>query len=319
MMMGTLLACNPVASDLHVNILYPLGGKGDRTFSDAAYEGLVRASLEVDFTKTEAMPDTNEEAQEIFNSWISKPMAGLELIIIIGETYSFLIDEPDCDFNGRFVVFLDLTLPECDDLKSISYNTYGASFLAGVAAMELSQIKKASVIEGMAIETVQEFTMGFTAGVEYSGGEIIEVAVLSDNESGFNSSVKANEIARQMYEEADVILPVAGASGVGVIEAAKESEGRYAFGVDMDQSYLGKKVIIGSIIKRLDETVYTVITDLSLGKFRQIVSNQGMADEATGFLVNDHFDDLVTDAVEAAYEDALAAEKVHEDEVHDTL
>ncbi len=304
-----ILSCQPEPqSDIHVNILYPVGGKGDRSFADSAYKGLVRASLEVDFTKTEAAPETLEEARNFFNGWISEPVKGKELIIIIGQTYSFMLEEAECGFNGRHVLFLDMNLPECNDLQSVNYETFAPSFLAGVAAMAVSSSKKAAVMEGMAIETVNQFTRGFIAGVEYAGGNVTEVVVLSDNETGFDNIDKAKREADRLFQNCDVIFPVAGASGAGVIEAAKD-KGGYAIGVDTDQRDMGIMVVIGSVIKCLGQTVYDVICDLSKGVFEEGRIKTGLEERGTDFIINDFFRDKVLDPLNEAYEPALEAEK----------
>lgn len=304
------LSCQPSPSaDMHVYVLYPVGGKGDRSFADAAYEGLVRASLKADFTKTEAEPGSVEQAREIFNEWISVPAKAKELIILIGQTYDVIVEQAGCDFNGRQVLFLDMNLGECPDLQSVNYETFAPSFLAGVAAMALSATGKAAVVEGMAIETVNRFTRGFTAGVEYGGGEVIEVAVLSDNETGFDHVERAKQEAERLFQRCDVIFPVAGASSAGVIEAAKTVPGRYVVGVDTDQSYMGKKVVIGSVVKYLGQTVYDVVTKFSEGVFEQGRVSTGLEDGGTDFLVNDLFAGQVCEPVTRAYPAALEAEK----------
>jgi len=173
--------------------------------------------------------------------------------------------------------------------------------------MQVSQKHSASVIGGMSIPTVDEFVRGFLAGVEYAGGTVTAVEYLSETEEGFTDPEKADEVATRLYESADVIFPVAGGSGQGVFAAAKKAEGRYVIGVDSDQSWMGRGIVIGSVVKRLDSSVVEAVHEVDSGKFLPGTHILGMAEGSVDFLVNAVFADRVGDAVEGARASAMAA------------
>jgi basic membrane protein A len=68
-----------------------------------------------------------------------------------------------------------------------------------------------------------------------------------------------------MYGEgADIVYHAAGGTGVGVFRAAQE-EGRYAIGVDSDQSRSApeyKDVILASMVKHVDTAVYNSVSNI---------------------------------------------------------
>jgi len=292
---------------LQVNVMYPFAGLGDRSFADMVYAGIVQAGTEVDLTEEQGVPSDVDNAKQIFKAWTATPAKSPDLIILVGFNYAQLVAESLCDFGGSDVVLLDSSVSECPHLAYYVYRTFSPSFLAGVASMQVSQRHTAAVIGGMSAATVNEFVRGFQAGVEYAGGTITAVEYLSDTEAGFSDPDKAAEVANRLYESADVIFPVAGGSGQGVFTVAGEAEGRYVIGVDSDQSWINRGVVIGSVVKGLDASVVESVLAVDSQKFVAGGHVLGMAEGGTDFLINDVFADRVQDAVEGARESALTA------------
>jgi basic membrane protein A and related proteins len=303
---------NKSDSPLRVYLMLPFAGLGDRSFADSAYEGLLRAELDMSiYKKAFKAWNTDEAREELFNL-IDSPKVGQEMIIAVGYDYTSLLEEANCEYGGRPIVFLDSSVEDCASLKSIVYSTFAPSFLAGVAAMEISQMKAAGAIGGMDIPPVNTFIRGFQAGVEYAGGRYIGTEYVSDEVSGFWSPSTAQTIAETMYLQADVVFPVAGGSNSGAFEAAKAGEGRYSLGVDSDQSYLGKGIIIGSVVKRLDLSVYQAIQEVAQGNFEPGTFNVGLEEQQTEFMVNEVFEELVRQAIENAREAAMQSAEADE-------
>ncbi len=301
-----LLGCGqPDAATLRVDVIFATGGVGDRSYCDDVYAGVVRAGLDTDFYLTTKSPGSRAEATSLFSSWTGTPAAGPELMF----TMAILPRIPgQCDFGGRHVVLLDGSDGPCPGLKTVSFRSFAPSFLAGVAAVAVSPRKKASVIGGMDITIVNEFVRGFAAGVAHAGGTVVEIKYLSTKQDGFANPEAARTIAEGMYAEADVVFPVAGGSGMGVFEAAKEGKGRYAFGMDVDQSWLGRGVIVGSVVRRLDLSVTQAVHDEAAGAFSEGPGSLGLSEGATDLVLNDVFADKVAPLVAAARNDAVAEE-----------
>jgi basic membrane protein A len=298
--------------DVRVKVLYPMGGgKGDRSFADSVFTGVMNARLQFDFFVDEAEPKALPEAEKVFSDWIAQPAVERELIVVVGENYRDMVAERTCDYGGRFVLHLDVRQPPCAFLRSISYRTFTPSFLAGVAAMELSTTKKAAAIGGMDLDTVNEFIRGFQQGVEHAGGQMTAIQYIGDTPKAFDSPDTAKTMALKLFGEVDAILPVAGGSSLGIIDAAKEApEGQrwYAFGVDEDMSYRGIDVVVGSIIKRLDRTVTRVLLDTANGEFKPGDHVARMEQGGTEFFVNPTFIDRVQQVVDQSRQAAFAAD-----------
>lgn len=305
---AVLSACGTESGpELQLYVMYPAEGLGDRSFADAVYAGVVEAGLAVEFTASAASPDDATAAADTFRGWTATPAAGTELIITVGFTYADTVNAAQCAFGDRFVLHLDSALRACPRLRSVTYRTFAPAFLAGVAAMTVSSRHQAAVVGGMDVETVNEFIRGFAAGVSAAGGELLPVQYLSDDVDGFWNATKAHDVAVELYADADVVFPVAGGSGAGVFEAAREAAGRFVIGVDGDQSWMGRGIVIGSVVKKLDATVMQTIKDVASGEFSAGADSLGLEEGGVDFVINDVFAASVSAAVDAARAAALAA------------
>ena len=302
---------------LDVKVLTTIGqGVGDLAFVDEVVKGVTLARLQTDIYIDIFEPQTAEEAYSQFTEWLTTEQLLKDVLIVtVGAQYIELVENKNCKFSGRLVLHLDQNLPPCEGLRSASFRTYATSFLAGVAAMEVSERKTASAIGGMEITPVIEFIKGFEAGVAYAGGTFTEEEYLALDFSGFNNPKLAKETANLLYKEVDVIIPVAGGSAIGVIEAADQTHqdqdpenDRYVIGVDADQSFHAIYAVIGSVTKNLKRVTSDTIIDASQRKFTAEVINIGLAEGGSGFQVNSLFADQVNQAVTDAHDDAVAAE-----------
>jgi len=318
-MIGTLILLSACAVEspprVEVKVLSTIGaGVGDLAFVDEVVKGVALAKLQADFFLEFAEPQTFEEADALFHAFLQEQQRhDSVLIITVGAEYINLVESRNCDFAGRYVLHLDQNLTPCPDLKSASFRTYASSFLAGVAAVAMSARGRVAALGGMKIPPVDEFLDGYTAGVAYAGGELTAVEYLAEDFSGFSDPALAAETARRLWQEADVILPVAGGSTIGVIEAAKEfgaEDPRYVIGVDTDQSVHGVNVVIGSVTKNLKQVTASTIIEASAGKFSAGALRMGLGEGGSDFLINPIFADRIEAVVAAAHAAALAAETV---------
>ena len=107
-------------------------------------------------------------------------------------------------------------------------------------------------IKGLVID---QFEYGYLAGVAYASKKLgKEINVRVQYAESFTDSAKGKAIAMKMFDECDVIFHASGGAGVGVIEAAKET-GKFAIGVDLDQSYLAPHNVLTSAIKDVGKAV----------------------------------------------------------------
>lgn len=300
-----------------VRILYAPGGKGDRAANDLAFVGLLEARDQTGARIVEGSPADSDEAASILHGWLAEDVGvGRELVITNDPDYAELVDDLDCELRGRKWLHFDHDLKACETIKAVEYRTYGAAFLAGVASMAVAENKTAAVLAGQRAQAVDELLLGFTAGVEHAGGELVAVQFMPSVHDGMDNPEQGKVRARRLFEHADVIFPIANTTGLGVIEAAKEEPGRYVIGLHADQTHLGPSVVVGSIVEHLDWSIVQAVLEVDRFAYRGGREVHAMDDGAVEFVVGPVFADQVkakldvakayASMLEAAYEKGVA-------------
>jgi basic membrane protein A len=109
-------------------------------------------------------------------------------------------------------------------VASLVYKAHEGTFLAGAIAALKTKTKKVGFVGGMKIQLVETFEVGFEAGIKAVNPEIeLIVNYVGVTPKAFDNPAKGRELALTQYNKgADIILAAAEASGLGVLEAAKE-------------------------------------------------------------------------------------------------
>lgn len=297
-------ALEPIA----VSVLIDSQGLGDRSFVDQVYAGLIQAGPRAVGSLHLSLAADEDEAATLYAQWLTQDEEKPRLMIAVGARFSDVGRDLGCTQGGDYVLHLDGPAPNCPQAAGVSYRVFAPSYLAGVAAAAASQNGRAALIGGRKQDSVDEFLAGFAAGFEQSGGEIVETVYLADDNTGFADPGTARLQAERLYEQADVVFPAAGGSALGVFEAAKNAAGRFTFGVDADQADLGRGVIVGSVLKRLDLATRETVEDLAHGRFAAGSQTVGWERGLVEFRINDVFIGQVGELVDAARERSQTAE-----------
>lgn len=142
-----------------------------------------------------------------------------------------------------------------DNVTGVVFRSEESSFLAGYIAAMTTKKNCVGFVGGIKGMVIDQFEYGYRAGVAYGAkklGKNIDVKV--QYAESFTDSAKGKAIAIKMFDECDVIFHAAGGAGVGVIEAAKETE-KFAIGADLDQGYLAPKNVLTSALKNVGEAI----------------------------------------------------------------
>jgi basic membrane protein A len=251
---------------------------GDRSFCDSAAEGVKRARAElpvnVDLIETNGV----HEHETAMRSAINK---GYDLILGVGLDTQMMLDLakefPKQTFGSPSELFAD-NLPA--NLASLMINVNKSSFLAGLAAGALTKTGKVGAVCGGDAPGINQFFYGFKQGVLITRPD----ARVYVNYLGFDFSnpTLGKESAIALFDEGcDIIYQVAGLSGEGVLAAAAERK-LYAIGVDNVQDSFYPGNVILSVIKRVDNTTYSLIEDYVKGTYKGGFRTLDIEDGATG-------------------------------------
>ena len=154
-----------------------------------------------------------------------------------------------------------------DNVTGVVFRAEESSFMVGYIAGRTTKTDSVGFVGGISGVVIDQFEYGYRAGVDYAAKELgKEINVKVQYAESFNDSAKGKAIALKMFSEGcDVVFHAAGGVGVGVIEAAKESN-NFAIGVDLDQSYLAPENVLTSALKNVGRAVDMVSTKVLNGE-----------------------------------------------------
>lgn len=248
--------------DLSVALIIAQGGLGDRSYNDSAFAGLTLAAAElgVNVFPIESQ-DPVGEAEQLLRTAAE---AGFDLVITLEFSHFEPLARIAPDYPDTTFAIVNVVVDQ-PNVVSIMFDEHTGSFLAGALAglvttdPTIEQTNEAAVlgvIGGVKSSGIDVFLYGYLQGACAVNPDI-EVLMAYSND--FGDPAKGREMALAMNEQgADVIFQVAGGTGAGVIEAAKDKN-FFAIGVDSDQDYLAPGNVLTSMLKRVDVAVFNTI------------------------------------------------------------
>ncbi len=291
-------AARPEPGRLRVAVVLSVGGLGDRSFNDMAYEGLLRAQRELGVIGVYGEPAAMSEDERYLEFYAEE---GFDLVFAIGFLMKSSLEEVARRYPGtRFAILDDVV--ELPNVASVRFREHEGSYLVGALAGRKSRTGKAGVVMGLDVPLLRAFAHGYRQGflAERPGGEVFEMVAGS-----FADPVRGKELTRTLAQQGvDVVFQAAGQTGNGVIAGAREA-GIYAIGVDANQNPLAPGTVLTSMLKKIDVAVFELCRALAEDRFEPVVLSLGVREGGLGWALDEHNRALVSPEDER-HLDALA-------------
>ena len=310
---ATMALCTGVAA-ADPAIIFDLGGKFDKSFNEAAFNGATRWAEETGSRFAEVELQSDAQREQALRRFAE---AGSNPIVMAGFAFGNALGEVAGDYPDTRFVIIDMVV-DAPNVRSVVFNEHEGSYLVGYMAAQASKTNTVGFIGGMDIPLIRHFGCGFAQGVKAVNPDATVIANMTGTTpSAWNDPVKGGELTRaQISQGADVVYAAAGGTGIGVLQTAAD-EGILSIGVDSNQNHLHPGKVLTSMMKRVDNAVYNAMKDgpgLETG-----FSVMGLANEGVSYSMDEHNASLVSDEMKATV-DAVAA-KIIEGEitVHDYM
>lgn len=297
------------ATPFKVGLVFDVGGRGDKSFNDAAYAGLERAQKElgIEFATLETSEGTDREAQ-------MRQLASGDAQVIFGVGFLFTDDIKTLarEFPTKKFACVDFTVTEGEalpaNLVALKFREEEGSYLVGALAGLMTKTNKVGFVGGMEIPLIRKFQAGYAAGVKAVNPKAkVLVKYAGNTGAAFKDPTKGKELGLSEYHSgADIIFHASGSTGLGVFEAARELH-KLAIGVDSDQYEEAPGFILTSMVKRVDTAVFDTIRDLKNGQWASGVHVFGLADAGVKWVYDEHNKAMIPAEVKAKV-DALQAD-----------
>lgn len=320
-------ACNRNSAEAHkqgkikVGIVFDIGGKNDRSFNAAAWEGVKRAQKELDITLRDVEPGNPMSIEPAMRAFAERDF---DLIIGVGFAQGPILQRVARDFpNTKFaivdgVIFEDDGKTPKQNVASLVFREHEGSFLVGMIAAAKSKTGVLGFLGGMDIPLIHRFQKGYEEGAKAVNPDIRVIDnYVGVTDGAWNNPGKGKELAMaQIGKGADVIFTAAGNSGLGAFDAVeqfgKDGDGfanKFVIGVDSNQNMVKPGYVLTSMVKRVDNAVYDVVKEVLEGKFRGGFHAFGLDKDGVAYAMDDYNKTLipadVIQRVEAAKKDIV--------------
>ena len=298
---GIAVAGMAQAEDFMPAVVFDMGGKFDKSFNEAAFNGAERfkADSGIPYREFEVTnPSMREQALR------NMARRGAQVVVAMGFAQAAAVETVAQEFPDTKFTLIDMVV-DLPNVQSVIFKEHEGSFLVGMAAALASETGKVGFVGGMDIPLIRKFALGYVEGAKHINPDIeIFQNMTGSTPSAWNDPTRGGELARSQFDRgADVVYAAAGGTGIGVYQAAKDA-GKLAIGVDSNQNYMHPGTMLTSMIKRVDVAVYDAFQGARDGTWQGGIQILGLAEDGVGWALDEHNRSLISAEVEAAIEQA---------------
>lgn len=311
---ATALALTATTAMADPALIFDLGGKFDKSFNEAAYNGAQRWSEETGGKYREIEMQSEAQREQALRRLAQ---SGSNPIVMTGFSFSDVLTQVAADYPDTKFVIID-SVVEAPNVRSVVFSEEEGSYLAGIMAGMTSKTGTVGFIGGMDIPLIRKFGCGYAQGVVAANPQAkVLVSWTGSTPAAWNDPVRGGELARaQIGQGADVIYHGAGGTGIGILQAAAD-EGILSIGVDSNQNMLHPGQVLTSMVKSVDVAVQDAFTqgaDMESGTV-----TLGLAEKGVVVAMDENNAKLVTPEMKAAVDDATQKIIAGETAVHDYM
>jgi basic membrane protein A len=310
---AAVVALSATAALADPAIIFDLGGKFDKSFNEAAFQGAQRWADETGGSFREIELQNEAQREQALRRFAE---AGSNPIVMAGFAFADALGKVAPDYPDTKFAVIDVNWLSMPNVRGIGFNEHEGSYLVGMLAAQASKTGTVGFVGGMDIPLIRRFGCGFAQGVKAVNADATIIANMTGTTpAAWNDPVKGSELTKaQISQGADVVFAAAGGTGVGVLQTAAD-EGILSIGVDSNQNYMHPGKVLTSMLKRVDNAVYEAFSQgdaLETGNFQMGVANGGV-----GYALDEFNASLVSADMQSAVEAAAAAITAGSLSVHD--
>ena len=326
-------AAEPLPGEgIHGCYVSDTGGVDDRSFNQTIHEGMVRAEeelgIEYDFVESQVAADYAPNLQAFVND-------DCDLIVPAGfnlgndtvasaeanpEQKYAIVDYDIFDFSDPAAP-VDVTL---DNVSELTFQTDEAAFLAGYVSAGMTETGTVATYGGVLFPTVTIFMNGYAAGIRHyneENGTDVQLLgwdpesqsgtqISADPAVGFDNSAEGRRVTEDFIAEgADIILPVAGPTGLGTIAAAEDAGDVKVIWVDTDGCVAVPDscgLFLTSVLKNMDVAVFDTVQSVIDDTFQGGLYVGTLENDGVGIAEYHEFEDEVPQEIKDAVEELKA-------------
>ena len=297
-------------SKVHVGIVFDIGGKDDRSFNAAAWAGVKCAETgkwpngescgkpALDILLRDIEPGNPTSIEPAMRAFAER---GYDLIIGVGFAQAPIMEMVAKDYPNIHFAIVD-GVSELPNVASLIFKEHEGSYLVGLLAAKTTKTGTIGFLGGMDIGLIHRFEKGYEEGAKSVNPNIKVIQnYVGVTDGAWNNPGKGKELSlAQIGKGADVIFTAAGNSGLGAFDAVEQAgkqNGRathFVIGVDSNQNMVKPGFVLTSMVKRVDNAVYSIVEDVVNKKFQAGFHVYGLDKDGVGYAMDQYNKDLIT-------------------------
>lgn len=302
---GSMSEAKKEGCNIRVGIVFDIGGKNDRSFNAAAWEGVKRAEKELKICLYDVEPGNPTSIEPAMRAFAER---NFDLIFGVGFAQGPIMQKVAVDYpNIRFAI-VDGVIFEADgktpkqNVASLVFREHEGSFLVGMIAASKSKMGVLGFLGGMDIPLIHRFKTGYEEGARSVNPNIRFVSnFVGVTDGAWNNPGKGKELALSQIEKgADIIFTAAGNSGLGAFDAVeqfgkndKDEANKFVIGVDSNQNMVKPGFVLTSMVKRVDNACFDVVKEVLNNNFQGGFHVFGLDKDGVAYAMDQYNEKLV--------------------------
>src|SRR5262245_16276461 len=304
------------AADIKAAVVFDIGGKFDKSFNEGVYNGAEKFKAETKQTYADFEVTNETQFEQAHRRFAQR---GQDPIVGVGFNQANTVEKVAKEFPKVRFTLIDgvVKLP---NVQSVLFKEHEGSFLVGLLAAMASKTGKVGFIGGMDIPLIRKFACGYEKGAKYANPNVEVIQNMTGTTpAAWNDPARGGELAKSQFDRGvDVVYAAAGATGNGVLQAAKD-RGKLAIGVDSNQNHLHPGTMLTSMVKRVDLAAYNSFKTAAGGKWEAGMTVLGLKEGGVDWALDQHNEKLISPGMKAKVDQAKADIIAGKITVHDYM
>jgi basic membrane protein A len=300
---GTLAAPAVAQTAIKPAIVYSTGGKFDKSFNEGVSQGAEKFKKETGVVIAEFEPTNETQFEQAHRRFAQR---GQDPIVAVGFSQAVALEKVAKEFPNIHFTIID-SVVNLPNVQSVVFKEQEGSFLVGVLAALASKSGKVGFVGGMDIPLIRRFQCGFEQGVKYANPKAEIIANMTGTTpAAWNDPGRGAELAKGQFDRGvDVVYAAAGATGIGVLQAAKD-RGKLSIGVDSNQNHLHPGSVLTSMLKRVDLAAYNSFKAAQSNTWKGGTQVLGLKEGGVDWALDKDNEKLITPEMKAKVDAAKA-------------
>ena len=300
---GAVAALPSFAAEAEPALVYDYGGKFDKSFNEAAYQGAERFKKETGIGYRDFEIASESQREQALQTMARR---GAALVIGVGFANTVAIDKLAKAYPQIRFAIIDAVVDQ-PNVQSVIYREQEGCFLVGMLAALATRSGTIGFVGGMDVPITRRYLGAYIQGAHAAKPDLpVLQTMVGTTPDAWKDPARGAELARsQLDRGADVIFAAAGASGLGVMQAVADA-GKLSIGTDSNQGPLHPGSVLTSMIKRVDLAVYQSMLAAHDGSWQAGTQSLGLKEKGVGWILDDLNRALITPEMQARLEQAEA-------------